>query len=174
MVPFQPPRSVGDSKQAGEPSKSQPHHPAFSREIVKELVPLYNRLSKTSRKELLERCAGMKTQNANESYNALVWRRCPKDGLCVPENGRNSYRPSSARIYLGPTGFESALLEMGIEPGRHQVQHSSKALQAKISKAKQKALQSSKMAQKQSKLQAIAKQQKDQEAEGPTYAAGAF
>lgn len=156
---------------AGKPSRPQPHHPAFSREIAKELVPLYNRLS---RKELLERCARMKTQNANESYNSLVWRRCPKTDFASRRTVETAAALAVLEFNLGPTGFESALLEMGIEPGRHQVQHSSKALQTKISKAKQKALQSSKVAQKQRKLQAIAKQQKDQEAEGPTYAAGAF
>lgn len=75
---------------------------------------------------------------------------------------------------LGPKGFERALHEMGIEPGSHQVQHADKALQVKVSKAKQKALNSSKVAHKQRKLAAIAKAQRDQAAEGETYSAGAF
>lgn len=54
---------------AGKPSAPRPHRPAFSRDIAKELVPLYNRLSD---KTLLARCCRMRTQNANESYNALV------------------------------------------------------------------------------------------------------
>lgn len=47
----------------------------FTREIAKELVSLYNRLLD---KTLLGSCCRMKTQNANESFNALIWRRCPK------------------------------------------------------------------------------------------------
>ena len=31
-----------------------------------------------SRDDLLERCLGSHTQNANESYNSTVWRLCPK------------------------------------------------------------------------------------------------
>ncbi|KAG0431951.1 hypothetical protein HPB47_021265 [Ixodes persulcatus] len=97
-----------------------------------------------------------------------------KDRLCVPQNGGTAAALAVLEFNLSPTGFESALLEMSIEPGRHKVQGSSKAVQARISKAKQKALQSSKVAQKLRRLQAIAKQRKDQAVEGPTYAAGAF
>ncbi|CAN8029871.1 unnamed protein product [Ixodes persulcatus] len=54
---------------AGKPSVQRPHRPAFTRDIAKELVPIYNRLSDRS---LLQRCCRMKTQNANESFNALI------------------------------------------------------------------------------------------------------
>ncbi|KAM7303206.1 hypothetical protein ISCGN_013186 [Ixodes scapularis] len=60
---------------AGKPSAPRPHRLAFSKDVARELVPVYNRLS---RKELLLRCSRMMTQNANESFNALIWKRCPK------------------------------------------------------------------------------------------------
>ncbi|KAM7284353.1 hypothetical protein ISCGN_001447, partial [Ixodes scapularis] len=156
---------------AGEPTKPQPHRPAFSRDIAKELVPLYNRLS---RQDLLERCARMGTQNNNESFNALVWRRCPKTDFASRRTVETAVALAVLEFNLGPKGFERALHEMGIEPGSHQVQHADKALQVKVSKAKQKALNSSKVAHKQRKLAAIAKAQRDQAAEGETYSAGAF
>lgn len=62
---------------------------------------------------------------------------------------------------------------MGIEAGSRKVQH--KAVQYKISKAKQKAHSIvSQVAHKQKMLQEILKRQKDQAAEGETYSAGAF
>ncbi|KAM7284806.1 hypothetical protein ISCGN_001900 [Ixodes scapularis] len=156
---------------AGEPTKPQPHRPAFSRDIAKELVPLYNRLS---RRDLLERCARMGTQNNKESLNTLVWRRCPKTDFASRRTVETAVALAVLEFNLGPKGFERALHEMGIEPRSHQVQHADKALQAKVSKAKQKALNSSKVAHKQRKLAAIAKAQRDQAAEGETYSAGAF
>lgn len=53
---------------AGKPPSAKPHRPTFSKELAKEVVPLYNHLAQ---KELLARCVQMKTQNANESFNAL-------------------------------------------------------------------------------------------------------
>lgn len=54
---------------ARKPSTAQAHRPVFSKAIVTELCPLYNRLGSA---DLLERCSRMQTQNANESLNALV------------------------------------------------------------------------------------------------------
>ncbi|KAJ8043255.1 hypothetical protein HOLleu_10266 [Holothuria leucospilota] len=51
----------------------KPHHldPVF----LNILRPHFERLSSP---DLLERCLGGFTQNQNESFNALIWKRCPK------------------------------------------------------------------------------------------------
>ena len=46
--------------------------------IVRELKPIYERLSKP---ELLDKSLHGLTQNACESLNSLVWQRCPKDNF---------------------------------------------------------------------------------------------
>lgn len=46
---------------------------------VEEEKPIYEDLS---RDDLLERCLGGHTQNANESFNAIVWRLAPKHLNC--------------------------------------------------------------------------------------------
>ena len=43
---------------------------------LKHMLPLYNRLPEES---LLKRCTAGLTQNQNESFNATLWRRCPKE-----------------------------------------------------------------------------------------------
>lgn len=53
----------------------QPLHP----DVAKHILPIYEDLSK---KELLERCLGGCTQNANESFNATIWRFAPKHLHC--------------------------------------------------------------------------------------------
>ena len=40
------------------------------------MTPLYSRLSDP---ELLKRCVPGLTQNQNESLNATIWKRCPKE-----------------------------------------------------------------------------------------------
>lgn len=52
------------------------HPPATISPMLKEhLLPVYLDLSKDA---LLERCLGGHNQNANESFNATVWRLAPK------------------------------------------------------------------------------------------------
>ncbi|XP_018340657.1 PREDICTED: uncharacterized protein LOC108747588 [Trachymyrmex septentrionalis] len=43
--------------------------------ILDFLLPIYENLS---REDLLERCLGGHTQNANESFNSTIWRLTPK------------------------------------------------------------------------------------------------
>jgi len=43
--------------------------------VQKHIVPIYEDLTKI---DLLERCWGGHTQNANESFNSTVWRLAPK------------------------------------------------------------------------------------------------
>ncbi|CAN7978553.1 unnamed protein product [Ixodes persulcatus] len=156
---------------AGKPSVPRPHRPAFTRDIAKELVPIYNRLSDRS---LLQRCCRMKTQNANESFNALIWKRCPKTELASLRTVETAVAMAVLEYNLGPKGFERILKKMGICPGSHHEEHTRKATQQKILKAKVKALDTSNTTQKRRKLEAITNEQKRIEEEGPTYGAGEF
>ncbi|XP_071579129.1 uncharacterized protein [Temnothorax nylanderi] len=51
------------------------HPPPLHPDIAKNILPIYENLSK---KDLLERCLGGHTQNANESFNSTIWRLAPK------------------------------------------------------------------------------------------------
>ncbi|KAM7302316.1 hypothetical protein ISCGN_017833 [Ixodes scapularis] len=158
-------------KAAGKPTAAKPHRPAFSKDVAKELVPLYNRLAE---QDLLTRCSRMKTQNANESFNALIWKRCPKTEFASLRTVETAVALAVLEFNLGPRGFERALLQMEISPGSHQEKHSYKATRGKIAKAKDRALHSSKLAHKRHKLEAIVREQHSLEAEGTTYAPGDF
>ncbi|XP_067208105.1 uncharacterized protein [Linepithema humile] len=56
-------------------SHPQPLH----HDVQKELLPIYEDLS---RDDLLTRCLGGHTQNANESFNSTIWRLAPKHLHC--------------------------------------------------------------------------------------------
>ena len=49
--------------------------PLLGQEMKEHLLPIYENLS---REDLLERCLGDHTQNANESFNSTIWRLTPK------------------------------------------------------------------------------------------------
>ena len=54
----------------------QHHKPPIPEAIVQLLKPIYARLGSC---ELLEKCLGGYTQNANESLHSTVWKFCPKE-----------------------------------------------------------------------------------------------
>lgn len=55
------------------------HPPPLDATVAKHIFPIFEDLS---RKDLLERCLGGHTQNANESFNSTVWRLAPKHLHC--------------------------------------------------------------------------------------------
>jgi len=55
------------------------HPDPLHEDVQKHIRPIYEDLS---RDDLLERCLGGHTQNANESFNAIVWRLAPKHLNC--------------------------------------------------------------------------------------------
>lgn len=136
-----------------------------------ELVPLYNRLTE---RDLLARCSRMKMQNANESFNALFRKRCPKTEFVSLQKVETSVALAALEFNLGPKGMERALLEMKIEDGSRYESQTRKATQHRLSRSRTSALDSSKAAQKRRRLEAVASEQKRLQEENPTYAAGLF
>lgn len=57
------------------PEKEQRHKPDLPHDMLAIILPTYERLGNTA---LLERCAKVSTQNANECLNGEIWKRCPK------------------------------------------------------------------------------------------------
>lgn len=65
--------------EASKRTKSYVHPPPLHPDVQKPIFPIYEDLSKD---DLLTRCLGGYTQNANESFNATVWRLNPKHLNC--------------------------------------------------------------------------------------------
>ena len=59
-----------------EPPK---HTPKLPKDLGPFIKPVFTALSK---RELLEKCVLGATQNQNESFNNIVWSRCPMTGFC--------------------------------------------------------------------------------------------
>ena len=55
------------------------HRPGLDDDVIKEVKPIYGDLTKS---EELAKCLHGQTQNANESFNAMIWKRAPKPNYC--------------------------------------------------------------------------------------------
>ena len=102
----------------GEEPKVPITHEALPRDIGKSLIPLFHRLSSP---ELLKRCQGDKTQNANESFNALIWKFCPK-ATFVGRSTVNLAATMAVKAFNeGPLGSLKLLTAAGLQVGENSL-----------------------------------------------------
>ena len=102
-----------------EPPK---HTPKLTMDLSPFIKPVFTELSKP---ELLEKCVLGATQNQNESFNGLVWTRCPKTAFCSVEivevaaylaaitynHGLEGHSPLFVKLFgFSPRGFTATYL----------------------------------------------------------------
>ena len=87
------------------------HHQKIIEKYAVQLLPLYERLTKP---DLLERCSEMKTQNANESFNAQMWCRCPKILSASLKTVETAVCLASLEFNAGPNALCDFIREIGI------------------------------------------------------------
>ena len=92
------------------------HHDSLSEAILQVIKPIYIRLAERS---LLQRCLRGATQNANESFNGLVWQMCPKVGFCSSRTVETAVFLAAAWFNDGGMAFEHLLEEMALPVGDH-------------------------------------------------------
>ena len=78
----------------------------------KELKPIFERLTG---KELLKKCLKGLTQNAHESFNNLIWNRCPKGSFCGKKRIVSAVAESVAVFNSGASGKASIIKASGIK-----------------------------------------------------------
>ena len=78
------------------------HKPTYKKEILLIIFPLINCLTEP---KLLQRCAKMLTQNANESYNSTVWNRCPKTVYWCKISVETAVALATLNFNCGPAGI---------------------------------------------------------------------
>jgi len=143
--------------------------PLLGDEMKQHLLPIYEDLS---RDDLLQRCLGSHTQNANESFNATIWRLASKhlnSGLKIIE--------ISAYIAAGifNEGYSSILKIMNsldIIVGTYSKVFAENTDEARIAKQNRRSLFATKEARKARKQQQFEDNQLFEEDEGLLYAPG--
>ena len=99
------------------------HNPTIKADVVPFIMPIVDRLTQP---ELLKRCAAMQTQNANESFNSLIWARCSKTEFASRRSIETAVALSVLHFNFGPSEIFPVLQSLGITIGLHSAAHSAK------------------------------------------------
>ncbi|XP_046588571.1 uncharacterized protein LOC124293108 [Neodiprion lecontei] len=153
----------------GKNPKLKDFSPLLHESIQEHLLPIYQDLT---RDDLLKRCLGGHTQNANESFNSTIWRLAPKhlhSGLKIVE--------ISAYIAVGIVndGFSSILTIMNaldIVVGTNCRVFAETSDEARIVRQNRLSLSETKEARTARKKQLAVENQLFEEEEGLLYAPG--
>ena len=105
------------------------HHGELSLSCAKLLQPLYVRLTDPT---LLRRCSRMRTQNANESFNGQIWRRCPKTISTSKGTVETAVAMASLDFNMGHIGFGKVLEKMNVTSGVHFQAHAIQGIKQRI------------------------------------------
>ena len=89
------------------------HGPGLPNEVVALVKPIYKNLIKH---EELSKCLHGKTQNHNESFNALIWERAPKNVYLSLEKLRFAVYDAVAVFSDGRQGSLNVLKAVGLKP----------------------------------------------------------
>jgi hypothetical protein len=128
--------------------------------------------------KLLSRCLHGKTQNSNESINAVIWKRCPKEVFV----GRITLEISVASAVIafndGISGILDVFEYLNISPGSFATQYCTKTDKARIKMMEKKSLDKQKQRRKHLRAQRKGFTDTLNESEGisyePPYEAGLF
>ncbi|GFX91032.1 uncharacterized protein TNCV_5106621 [Trichonephila clavipes] len=139
--------------------------------IVNTIKPVYMNLCD---RNLLKKCLHGKTQNPNESFNAILWQVLPKEVFVEHQTLRLGAYIAVVQFNNGFQGLISILNEMGIVSGYYTIRGQKIFDNERIADSKRQSLPTAKTCRR--KLRAIRKKRniKIEEEEGITYKTGEF
>ena len=147
------------------------HGKSLPAPVMDVIKPIFNDLSHP---KLLSRCLGGKTQNANESFNSLVWKICPKTQYCGKRIVEIATNEATVLYNEGNIGRIKIMETFGLKIGLRAINCLKKLDERRIAKAELQYLQSTKEARKAKRRSEKVAQENFTIEEGPMYAAGGF
>ena len=146
-----------------------PHKPDFSAEVGRLVYPIFQRLSEP---ELLQRCSRMATQNANESFNALIWKRAPKTEFSSLPSVQTATALAVLAFNAGPVGLKPVMERLGLHWNKASEVYGLQTISKKFRIMKNKVKGLSKWKRKNLQRQRRIKEDRQKNLEGETYSAG--
>jgi uncharacterized membrane protein YdbT with pleckstrin-like domain len=137
--------------------------------VQKHILPIYEDLS---RLDLLERCLGGHTQNANESFNSTVWRFCPKhlrSGLKIVEIAAFI---AAGLFNEGYSTIFQIMMALEVIIGRQSKMYGDNVDERRVARQERRSISSSKEARRAKKQQALEENMLYEEVEGLLYGPG--
>ncbi|GFS84321.1 uncharacterized protein TNCV_4605421 [Trichonephila clavipes] len=137
-----------------------------------EIKPI---IAELSAPKLLKKCVWGKTQNANESFNATVWKYCPKTSGSSKNIVYIAVNEVIVMFNEGMTGRIKIMKALGFKIGHFTVTYAFKANYARIKNAEIKSKSYTLEARSRaSRMRKKATNEHFAELEGSTYEAGSF
>jgi hypothetical protein len=152
-------------------NKDYKEKPGLPNAIKTFIKPVFNDLIS---EDLLSKCLHGSTQNNNESLNALIWKRCPKDvyvGIDVLNLGCSS---AIINFNDGLNGINGVFEKLYLKPGHYSSSFFASSDLKRVKNMEKKCNEKEKSRRKQ--LRSIRKgfSDKDEEEESICYGAGEF
>ena len=152
----------------GEPYS---HHNTISQAVFEVLKPVWIWLSA---KELLEKGMCQATQNANESFNGMVWHLCRKEGFASKETVETAVALSVVRLNDGAVRLGEVVRMMGCTVGEFMVAGLQEEDRKRVYHAEKKASAEEKRGRKRRRRIRKGLEERLVEQEGVTYATVEF
>ena len=147
------------------------HPDPLPQAVFLAVKPIYIRLAD---RKLLERCLRGATQNANESFNGLVWGFCPKESFCGVSTVETSTFLAVIIFNHGAATLSSVLDELGCTYTTHTTAGLESIDAERLYHSRRKSTQGQKKSRKRRRAVRKGLADKDAEKEGEVYGAGAF
>lgn len=112
--------------------QSYNHKNSLPDAVMNAIKPTFRTLADP---ELLKKCLHGKTQNNNESFNNLVWLRCPKTTFCGKRVLNIAVYDAVLHFNEGSKGRIEVLRKAGLEPGVFTIHLSQDINKRRIAKA---------------------------------------
>lgn len=126
------------------------HDPPLNAEVAEKIKPIYEALSND---ELLKRCEGGYTQNANESLNALIWKFAPKHLHSGEKTVKIASHIAGILFNEGYNGILWLMNDLGIRIGRQCYEFAEKSNKRREAQKERRRIQATKEARKARKAQ---------------------
>ena len=123
---------------------------------------------------MLEKCPHGKTQNQNEAANGMVWERIPKEVFVGADLLEFGLFDAISHFNIGARAVLLLLKALKISPGKYTEEGCRHLDMDRIRGAEYKHSKERKKRRKVLRGQGKKKEDKNQQAEGVTYTAGAF
>ena len=147
------------------------HSPGLPDAVIAKVKSVYQRLSEDS---LLKKCPRGKAQNQNEAVNGMVWERIPKEVFVGADLLEFGVFEAVSHFNIGARTVLLLLKALKISPGKYTEEGCRHLDMDRVCGAEYKHSEERKKRRKVLRGQRKKKEDKNQQAVGVTYAAGAF
>lgn len=147
------------------------HDPKIPKDLAEHIKPVFERLCND---ELLGRCELGATQNQNESFNAIIWRRCPKTEYVTLPSVEVAVNMAVLSFNHGMKGLVSLHESFCGPMTKFGSDLFAECDADRIVRAGRRARDAAKKRRQQLRLIELAREERNLQAEGTTYSSGGF